>query len=443
MGTTIGLALCLLLFHALAGRAGPRAKAAIQIRPELVLMDDVIDLQISGLSPKAKVTVRAQTGMMGKLWQAQATFVADAHGKVDLGKQAPTAGSYTGVDPMGLFWSMEPTERPLPKNHPKALQITDPRLTRLELEIDNRTVNAAEIKRWWARPGVRVTDVREQGLVGRLFEPDKPGRHPAILVLSGSEGGMRETEAALLASHGYTAFALAYFGVKGLPKDLVLIPLEYLKKGLDWLGTRDSVDGKRLGVVGGSKGAELGLLLAATFPEIKVVIATAPSHVAWSGLGGTYQESSWSYRKKPIPFVQARPTLDFFAQLAGNKPIAYRDLFQQGLRDKENVAKALIPVERIQGAILLISGRDDQLWPSAFMADKLMERLTKYKHPHPYVHLCYEGAGHGIVNAYLPMRPTVTMDRFALGGNVQDNAKALADSRPKVLRFLRENLGPP
>jgi dienelactone hydrolase len=129
--------------------------------------------------------------------------------------------------------------------------------------------------------------------------------------------------------------------------------------------------------------------------------------------------------------------------LAGTKPIAYLDLFQQGLQDKESVAKALIPVERSKSAILLLSGKEDQLWPSAFMADKVMERLTKHKHPYPYQHLCYEGAGHGILGAYLPMRPTVTMDRFALGGNVQANARALEDSRPKVLRFLRENLGPP
>ena len=84
--------------------------------------------------------------------------------------------------------------------------------------------------------------------------------------------------------HGYTTFALAYFGVEGLPRELVKIPLEYFKKGFDWLRTQDTVDGRRLGVVGGSKGGELALLLGATFPEIKVVVARAPSGTPRAGV---------------------------------------------------------------------------------------------------------------------------------------------------------------
>ncbi len=44
--------------------------------------------------------------------------------------------------------------------------------------------------------------------------------------------GLWEHAAALLASHGYAALALAYFGVEDVPKDLINIPLEYFGTAL-------------------------------------------------------------------------------------------------------------------------------------------------------------------------------------------------------------------
>jgi hypothetical protein len=88
---------------------------------------------------------------------------------------------------------------------------------------------------------VRVTAVRENGLIATLFEPVQTGRYPGILVLGGSEGGLRTAEprAALLASRGYTAMALAYFGVPYLPAQLFNIPVESLERGIEWLQARD------------------------------------------------------------------------------------------------------------------------------------------------------------------------------------------------------------
>src|SRR5262249_40170607 len=161
----------------------------------------------------------------GKAWQGVATFQADDQGAVDLGKQAPLKGTYSGVDAMGLFWSMEP-DKDQPK--PAPFKLTDPRMTSFEAESDGKIVAKAELKRWLVRPGVRVSEVKENGLVGRLFEPEGKGRRPGLLILSGSEGGINEIDAALLASHGYVTFALAYFRAEGLPKQLAAIPLEYL-----------------------------------------------------------------------------------------------------------------------------------------------------------------------------------------------------------------------
>ena len=69
-------------------------------------------------------------------------------------------------------------------------------------------------------------------------------------------------------------------------------------------------------------------------------------------------------------------------------------------------------------------------------------RLKESKHPFPVQHLKYKGAGHALPPAYLPGKQILTSP-IALGGTVESNAKAFADSRPKVLRFLEENLKGP
>jgi dienelactone hydrolase len=413
----------------------------LHIRPDDPLMDEPVEILIVGLTPHQSVELRAMTVISGKVWRSKAAFVADSKGEINVGKQNPVKGTWSSADPMGFIWSMEPAAEPPPKDMVSASQVTDPRVTNVELSIDGQVVASHLLKRWLARPGVRISAVNEDDLVGKLFEPAERGRRPAVLVLSGSEGGMRETEAALLASRGYTALALAYFGSPNRPQQLVKIPLEYLKSGLDWLRARDSVDPDRIGVVGGSKGGELALVLASRYPEIKAVVATVPSHIAWSGIGGTYREASWTLGGEPVPYATTRPTPDFFAKMSKGEPATLIELYRAGMADEAAVEAALIRVEKIQGAVMLISGTDDQMWPSAEMCDKIIERLKKHNHPFPFEHLRYDGAGHGIVNAFIPLKNSIVAGNFALGGTVEANARAVADSRPKMLKFLADGIG--
>ena len=55
--------------------------------------------------------------------------------------------------------------------------------------------------------------------------------------------------------------------------------------------------------------------------------------------------------------------------------------------------RATIPVEKIQGPVLLVSGSDDQVWPSSALADIAMRRLEAHDFAFPFKHLRYEGAG--------------------------------------------------
>ena len=86
--------------------------------------------------------------------------------------------------------------------------------------------------------------------------------------------------AAHLAARGYAALALAYFGTEHLPPTLAEIPLEYFETALAWLARQPEVDPDRLGVAGVLRGGELALLLGATFPALRAVVADVPSPCA-------------------------------------------------------------------------------------------------------------------------------------------------------------------
>jgi dienelactone hydrolase len=166
-------------------------------------------------------------------------------------------------------------------------------------------VAESKIERLFVAGGVERVPVRHDGLVGTLFRPAGSGPFPGVLVFTGSGGGIDEGRAALLASHGFAAFALAYFNADGLPDNLIDIPLEYFETGLQWMASRSEVDGNRIGITGQSRGGELVLLLASIFPSIRAVVAGVPSAVVWGGFGKGTDEMqpppvAWTHGGKPV-----------------------------------------------------------------------------------------------------------------------------------------------
>jgi dienelactone hydrolase len=153
---------------------------------------------------------------------------------------------------------------------------------------------------------VTFTDVRQPGLVGRLYEPEGHGPHPGIIVLGGSGGGLPGLTAGLIASHGFMTLALAYFGYEDLPEALNDIPLEYFETAIRWLQSRDSVRRTGIGLVGTSRGGELALLLGATYRAVRAVVGFVPSHVVWPGLGGRSNAPAWTHRGVPVPMMPSR-----------------------------------------------------------------------------------------------------------------------------------------
>jgi dienelactone hydrolase len=409
-------------------------------------------VRISGFPLDSSVTINASTqDDAGSQWTSQATFSVQEDGTVDLRSQRPLTGSYDRNDSMGLLWSM--TARSRKGKQESSFVKTDltvPTTITLRAQVNDEIFAIAKAERLHQAEGVTEVRVQEQDLIGKLFLPADSGPHPGLLVLSGSDGIIRERAAALFASHGYATLALVYFGVKNLPKRLARVPLEYFEKGIHWLQNRPEVATEQIGVIGSSRGGELALLLGATFPQIKAVVASAPSGLIHGGVGTAPSVPAWTYHDVPLPHIAYKPAVselvDLLSAMMRRVPFVGRPLYLKELSDKKAVERATIPVEKIHSPILLISGEEDELWPSTIYAEMVMEHLKQHHYPYPYKHLRYKEAGHiiGLPYSFPYLPPTTPFSGgpvlLAFGGRLDERAQADSDSWIQTLAFFNEHL---
>ncbi|NUH65105.1 acyl-CoA thioesterase/BAAT N-terminal domain-containing protein [Sulfitobacter sp. S0837] len=422
----------------------------LTVQPADGLIDESRQITVSGLVPDELVAISAKTQRTGGgYWDSQATYLADSLGVVDLSRDAPVGGDYAEVSAMGLIWGQQRSDT-VGKDI-FADNVMDPLQTTLTVETaDGRSAQADLIQRF-AGPGVTRREIREDGLVGTVFTPPGPGPHPVVVVLSGSSGGINEPRGALYASHGYQAFALGYFKAPGLSPYITETPLEYFETGLRWahkeLHPRDGF----VAVSGQSRGGELSLLLGATYPDlVSAVIAYVPGAMVHGAQGagdperGGWQGVTWTKDGQPLTHLwQDNKAVHWHPWHGDTPPDRHHSVFFEGLKDRDLAARARIPVEKIEGPVLLISGRDDRAWPSSLYSRMVVSTLKRSQHPHQVSHLDFNDAGHSINLPFVPSTQLSTMHPvskvpFTSGGTPSGNAKADEGSWRGVLNFLND-----
>jgi len=396
----------------------------LTVSPNRVMVDEPASIQAAGFQPNARLTIRAElVDGADAHWISRADFVADAQGSIDTSKQPAVAGSYKGVSATGLIWSMLPASRKTARYQPPR----DFGVQTIEFQLmrGNTQLAAAQMEQTPIAAGVERVKLHEGRLRGTLFLPPGKDRHPGVLCLGGSEGGLPSRRAAWLASHGFAALALAYFRYDDLPKELAGIPLEYFGEALNWLVHRPETISDRIAVLGISRGAELALQLGSMFPVIKTVVAYSPSNVRNPACCGfTTVPFAWSANGAGLPFRPLRATF----------------------RDDGMAMRALIEVEKTHGPILLISGEDDRVWQSSSMANSIAARLRQDRFAYDVENLKYPRAGHAagrpeIVPSWSGAAKNPTSGReMEMGGTPQGNAESSLDATPKTIDFLQRNL---
>ncbi len=271
--------------------------------------------------------------------------------------------------------------------------------------------------------------VAQTGIAAYYYTPPEGSTGAAVVMLNGSDGGYPSRAAAAdLAAAGHPVLALAYFRgygppIEGLPDNLANIDVAYIGRGVDWLSSHVGTS-RPLVVMGLSRGAELALLTATIRPRITGVVAFSPSSVRWSAANDpSGLAPAWVRAGRAFPYAArpARSNADF-GRLLANPAI---------------VRRATIPVERIKGHILLVSSRSDNIWPSAYMADRIEARLRRARFRHPVTNLQFDDASH------LLMGPGPGVVNFAQGnsriwfGGSEEGTRTARDAAwAEVKRFL-------
>lgn len=152
--------------------------------------------------------------------------------------------------------------------------------------------------------------------------------------------------------------------------------------------TNKQINKKKIAIIGGSRGADLALLLGSYYKDIKCVVGLAASNAVFPGHTNHFSSSCWAFRNQELPFV---PVNDEAVPYLLKRDL--RGAFEAMLKDTVAVEKATIPVENINGAVLLLSAVNDEICPSTPMAEKMMERLKSKKFKHHAEHQSFEG-GH-------------------------------------------------
>ncbi|MCK0191449.1 acyl-CoA thioester hydrolase/BAAT C-terminal domain-containing protein [Arenibacter sp. F20364] len=292
--------------------------------------------------------------------------------------------------------------------------------------------------------GVKARTINENGIQANYFVKTNTKRSTSIVLIGGGQWG--DYWGQQFANRGYSGLSLPYTQREGLPKLPEEINLEYFEKALAWLKKQPEVDPNKIVVMGASRNAELALLLASVFPRsISGVVAYAPSAVSWSNTVLPYNskelKSSWKYKGLDIPYVP-------MDKISGNQlnGINMLEYWNKGLQKADFIGQAAIKVEKINGPILLFSGKDDQVWPSSIMADMIEKRLETNTFEHSFQNIKYDNAGHLISSnpddntSYRTGTINISGKdyEYEYGGNNDGDFKAKRDAKLKLMEFLEK-----
>lgn len=235
------------------------------------------------------------------------------------------------------------------------------------------------------------THISTDGFEGILY-PVTNRKDKVIIVVSGSNGGLTMTKqcAEFYAENGIPSLALALFKIKETSKYLSCIPIEYVELAIKYL---KNMGYKNIGIDGMSKGSELALLSATMFKDLTCIIARVPSYFISEGLiskrpSGT---SCWSYQGKEIPFARYKlRNFNIPKMVIKEREWNLLDIN----RDKNITSESVIPVEKINGAVLLLSSINDTVWSSFDSSQYIENRLKEKGFAFPHKHIAFPNMSH-------------------------------------------------
>ena len=226
----------------------------------------------------------------------------------------------------------------------------------------------------------------------------KSEKQPLLVAFGGSGGGMtyaQESAGAFrekILSTGYALLTIGYIGTDNSQSEIDRISLNAIYDTIQNYKNHPLIDGQKVTLLGLSRGGELVLNLASRYSDFDAVISLVPSNMSMPlkfNRFGLFETSAWTIDDKEIPCLSSTYKKRKILQKEG-----LHKLLSEILKDEQVVNKAEIPVENMNCPVLLISAKDDEVWPSTYMSDRIMQRLKDNDFRYGYRHIVIDG-GHG------------------------------------------------
>ena len=247
--------------------------------------------------------------------------------------------------------------------------------------------------------------VKKDGFCG-LFSPIKENKKAAIIVLKDSHPDNYVVKTAMkwLNRSGISAMGI---GPEKYMKGVHNWPLENVENAVHFLQSKGY---EKFGVIGSSFGSNMALSAAARIPEITLTIVLTPMDWVYWGIfndkvDGALErpadgESAFSWRGKPLSYVpspyQHPEYWNMFKKEGKQRGMLLAALNLHNLaEEKHPVTEAeKIPVENINGYLILAGAKDDVAWNTCRGISRMKKRLQESESRCNLEVLIYDHCGH-------------------------------------------------
>ena len=191
--------------------------------------------------------------------------------------------------------------------------------------------------------------------------------------------------------------ALALFGTKGTQPFLDKVPVEYVENAIKWLKGQGY---EKIGVDGMSKGSEIALVAASMFPDLSCVIVRVPSSFVSEGLKGHKKDkgpsgtSCWSYKGEELPYAPYKARKFNILKMFMEEKEMHIITFN---REKDITSQSMIAIENIKAPVLMLSSKNDTVWPSYESSVYMEKKFTEINYLYPHKHVAYESMSHALL----------------------------------------------
>ncbi|XP_050702390.1 acyl-coenzyme A thioesterase 1-like isoform X1 [Eriocheir sinensis] len=421
-------------------RAMSTEAVKVVVEPTSCLHDEAVSLSVDGLEPEQDITLEASmTDSQGVAFFSYSHYKANDNGHVDVNTMESLGGSYKGLFPMGPIATLSPMlqkhkytrffKKDVENPNVVTLSAFKGHLSHDELLDENRRepLSTTSHMRHYMAPGVQRIPVRYGSVRGSLFLPPGDGPFPGVIDLFGTAGGLLEYRSAQLASRGIASFAVGYFGYEDLPKSLEEFNIFYFEEAVQFLLEHEKIVKPNLGVIGVSKGADLGLSMATFIPEVTAAVS----------INGCIS----SVQSKLNLHNGAIPGLEF--DLSGVK--IKNDVMDcyEAVNNPLDYPETIIPIEKANADFLFLVSCDDRNWKSEVYADIAVERLEKAGSKNYQVHK-YPQAGHLIEPPFSPFSRAsyhkYVGGNLLWGGQLRPHIEAQVHAWEATLGFFMKHL---